>query len=878
MPEVVQTSDMDCGPAVLESLLGGYGVAASYERLRELCHTDVDGTSIDRLERAMVGLGLRAQQVLVPDRHVLEPESRSLPALAVLRRPDGFPHFVVLWRRVGPWVMVMDPAVGRRWMTVRSLSAQVLRHEMALPAAAWRRYAGSEEFVGCLRRRLARLQLAELGRELLDEATADPTFRSLAALEAALDTLESLVDAGAVRRGAEAARLMGSLFEHGRSSRRDDPGPIPATAWSVRPIAGTDDVGAVLLVRGAVLVRLKGAPEPDDEAGGTVSLRRRVSPSGPSYRRLLLSLVRAGGGAVVMAVVAGLAAAGAMVMVEAMLLRGLLDVGHGLGRHEQRLELVVAVTAFMLLLLLLEWPIRAAALKMGRQLELRLRLWARDRLPRLPDRYFASRLVSDMAARSHQVSDLRDLPEVFETTMRAGFEMLFVAIGILWLDPGAAWAVVLSMVAAMGLPALVNPWLSGADLRVRTHGGALARFYLDGFLGLLPVRAHGAEAAMLTEHETKLVAWMQAGLRFHQAALVAEAVRKLVVVSLGLWLVLDHVQRSSLGVPMLLVVYWALELPRLGEQIGASLLEIPRLQNTTRRLLEPLQVGVEADPSPPAAPPSEHAPRGVALSLQRVGVHRGGRAILQEVDLEIRPGEHVAIVGESGAGKSSLVGLVLGWYPPSQGELRIDGEPLEGAAIAALRRRCVWVDPGVRLWNRSLLSNLLYASDGSSASFDDVLQDAELWPVIAQLPEGMQTRLGEGGGLVSGGEGQRVRFGRTLAQVGVELAVLDEPFRGLDRPRRRRMLAAARRRWSAATMLCVTHDIEVATGFDRVLVIEGGRVVEQGPPQQLASRPDSAFARLRDAFERGQQELWGDSRWRRLWLEGARVRVEEPPA
>jgi ABC-type bacteriocin/lantibiotic exporter with double-glycine peptidase domain len=115
VPEVVQTSAMDCGPAALKCLLEGFGIAASYGRLREACQTDVDGTSIDTLEEVAVQLGLEAEQVMLPMDHVLLPEAQVLPAIVVVRLPSGVTHFVVAWRCHGGVVQLMDPAIGRRW-------------------------------------------------------------------------------------------------------------------------------------------------------------------------------------------------------------------------------------------------------------------------------------------------------------------------------------------------------------------------------------------------------------------------------------------------------------------------------------------------------------------------------------------------------------------------------------------------------------------------------------------------------------------------------------------------------------------------------------------------------------------------------------------
>jgi ABC-type bacteriocin/lantibiotic exporter with double-glycine peptidase domain len=101
VPEVVQTSSMDCGPAALKSLLEGFGIAVSYGRLREACQTGVDGTSINALEDVANLLGLDVEQSIAPMDHVLLPETRALPGIVAVRLPSGVGHFVVAWRRHG---------------------------------------------------------------------------------------------------------------------------------------------------------------------------------------------------------------------------------------------------------------------------------------------------------------------------------------------------------------------------------------------------------------------------------------------------------------------------------------------------------------------------------------------------------------------------------------------------------------------------------------------------------------------------------------------------------------------------------------------------------------------------------------------------------
>ncbi len=116
MPEVLQTSLMDCGPAALKAVLEGFGVAVSYDVLRERCQTDVDGTSIDALAALGRELGLESHELLVARDAFLLPEARCLPAIVVTRTGAGLLHFIVVWRVLGPFVQVMDPSSGRRWL------------------------------------------------------------------------------------------------------------------------------------------------------------------------------------------------------------------------------------------------------------------------------------------------------------------------------------------------------------------------------------------------------------------------------------------------------------------------------------------------------------------------------------------------------------------------------------------------------------------------------------------------------------------------------------------------------------------------------------------------------------------------------------------
>jgi hypothetical protein len=270
-PEVVQTSAMDCGPAALKCLLEGFGIPVSYGRLREACQTDVDGTSIDTLEEIARQLGLEAEQVMLPLDHLLLAESAALPALVVVRLPSGFTHFVVVWRRHGPWVQVMDPGSGRRWLSGVQLLRDLYIHELRVPAVDWYAWARSNAFLAPLTRRLADLGLRLQGKRLINKAAEASDWRALATLDASTRVVTSLVRAEAIRPGREAQRVLQALLERAVDPPVAEAGLIPERYWSVRPaLPGPSERDAPatkeLILQGAVLIVVRGPLAAEDIA------------------------------------------------------------------------------------------------------------------------------------------------------------------------------------------------------------------------------------------------------------------------------------------------------------------------------------------------------------------------------------------------------------------------------------------------------------------------------------------------------------------------------------------------------------------------------------------------------------------------------------
>lgn len=729
-PEVVQSSAMDCGPAALKCLLDGFGLPVSYDRLREACQTDLDGTSINTLEAVASRLGLDAEQVMLPADHVFLSEAQALPALLVVSNSLGVTHFIVVWRRLGPWLQVMDPATGRRWTTVGELLGEMYVHAMPVPAEAWREWAGSDDFLGVLQARMKRLGLDGAKRgELVREALADPGWQSIAALDAAVRMVSSLAGSGALRRGRESAALVSAAFQE-RS--------IPEAHGAVAPIAGDDDR---LLLRGAVLVRVRGR-----RAGAGQRIEEELTPelraalTEPSSRpgRELFGLLKADGFLAPAALTVAMAVAAAAVVLEALFFRGLLDLSARLGLAEQRLAAGVAFLLFLALLLLLDLSIAEGVLALGRKLEVRLRLGFLGKLSRLGDRYFRSRLSSDMAERCHSVYRLRLLPELGANLLRSAFQLALTAVGIAWLAPGVAPLAALSAVLAFSMPLLAQPILSERDLRLRSHAGALGRFYLDALLGLIPARNHGAERALRREHEGLLVEWTRAGLRFEAVTVVLDLLQAIVGYGLAVALLFRYVASAQGPTQGLLLGYWSIQLLILGQQVDIAARQYPLLKNTARRLIEPLAALEDRQPEAPVSGAARLTP-GAALRMESVRVVAAGHVLLDGVDLVVEPGSHVAIVGPSGAGKSTLVGLLLGWHVPVEGEVWVDGQAFTPERLEALRSETAWIDPAVQLWNAPLLDNLRYGSPQGDSQVGRAVEEGELRRLLEDLPQARES-------------------------------------------------------------------------------------------------------------------------------------------
>jgi ATP-binding cassette subfamily B protein len=290
---------------------------------------------------------------------------------------------------------------------------------------------------------------------------------------------------------------------------------------------------------------------------------------------------------------------------------------------------------------------------------------------------------------------------------------------------------------------------------------------------------------------------------------------------------------GHLGETVVYVVLLVSSVAVLSEVYG----DVLRAAGATERLMELLAArSPVADPASPRALPHPPVGTGSAVSMKDVRFHypsRPAQAALVDFTLDVRPGETVALVGPSGAGKSTVFQLLLRFYDTQAGVVSLDGVPVRDLALADLRGRVGIVPQDSTVFSTSALENIRYGRP--DASDDEVIAAAKAafaHDFIERLPEGYRTFLGERGVRLSGGQRQRIAIARAMLK-NPPLLLLDEATSALDAESERMVQAALEVAMQHRTTIVIAHRLATVQRADRIVVMDGGMIVEQGTHAEL---------------------------------------------
>ncbi len=487
---------------------------------------------------------------------------------------------------------------------------------------------------------------------------------------------------------------------------------------------------------------------------------------------------------------------------------------------------------------------------------IRVRLFAH--LARLPVPYYDRTPLGDTIGRA--TSDV----ETIDTLFTDGIATLVGQLASLIVAATAMVAIspVLSAVSLVVIPplGLASRWL---QVRVRRAERA-TRVAVGGLNTQLSETVGGSETIRAFSREATFVARFRGGLR-HTLRAQESSVRynafftpvtgllSALAIAVLLWVGAGGLFRSA-GVNLGTLVAFVLlfqgffaPIVALGDQWNA----VQAALAGAERVFEVLNLAPEA---PPSGEPAAPLGAGIAVSGVRFSYY-DGRPVLRHVSLAVRPGERVAVVGRTGAGKSTLLALLGGLYQPSAGEIRIAGRRPRDIGEHERRRTVGIVPQHVQLFSGSLRDNITLGDPGiSDDAIRRVLTLTGLETVIAAMPDGLDTiAAGSGGGagvVLSAGQRQLVALARALVTE-PEVLLLDEATAAIDAESDATFRAAlARTAWArGCAVLTIAHRISTARDADRVIVIEAGRILEQGPPGDLAGSggPFAALAALDEA-------------------------------
>jgi len=473
----------------------------------------------------------------------------------------------------------------------------------------------------------------------------------------------------------------------------------------------------------------------------------------------------------------------------------------------------------------------------------RLMALAPEQLARFRQGELLNRFVSDVDTLDHLY--LR----VISPLVGAAVVIIIVTSGLALIDLQLALLLgAIMLLTLLLLPSLFCYFGQAAGERI-AHCQAGWRLQLTGWLlALAELQVYGVAASWRRQLDNQEQQWQRAQQQQHQLQALAQSLLLLITgftVTLLLWVSAAGIgDNSSPGALIALFLFCGLAAFEALAPVASAFLPLAQVSSAAERVQEIIS-------QPPAIrfPTQQlHSIPGIALSLNSVTFSYPQRPepVLQNLTLELQPGERIALLGPTGCGKSSLLALITRSREAQSGAITLNKVALQQWDEATLRQRISVITQRVHLFSQTLRDNLLLARpDASDAELSAALAQAGLASLLEQS-EGLDCWMGEGGRPLSGGELRRLAIARALLHNG-DLWLLDEPTEGLDAATEQQILTLLLQVSQGKTLIMVTHRLQGLEKMDRICVLDQGAIVESGSHDELISKA-GRYWRFRQRF------------------------------
>ena len=529
--------------------------------------------------------------------------------------------------------------------------------------------------------------------------------------------------------------------------------------------------------------------------------------------------------------------------------RSLVDVAllGGDGNALRRIVLIFALITVASFVLNVVSGLRYTRVSAEILFDMRLALYRH--LQRLSPRFFASTRLGDIMSRiNNDISEIQRIAS--EAVLATLGNVIFLAGSLsmlVWLDLRLFLVSVLLLPPSLWALVRYRRRLEGRVRNVRERSADIGSFLIETIQGMKLVVTSNAQVREADRFRQRNDAFVEALMSMQWVTYLSGGLPGLILSGSTAIVFLYGGSRVidgtiTMGTLVAFMAYQMRVLPPVQALMGLYA-SLATAKVSLGRVQELLDANVDVIDTPESAGLSRVDGR-VTIEHVTVSFDRGA-PLLNDVSIEIAPGEVLAVVGPSGSGKSTLTELLLRLIDPDQGRVLLDGRDLREVPLREVRRHIVLVDQEPFLFHASLLENLRYASpEATDEDLAAAVCAAGLEAFIAELPEGYATQVGEGGRALSAGERQRIAIARAFLAAPAVL-VLDEPTASLDPSMTRQVMTGYEALMRGRTTVVVSHRFELARQADRVVVLDGANVVEQGTPLELMAR-GGAFVRLFD--------------------------------